>query len=250
MKRKQTTSGSQEILDSFAAKTEREVGGTNKREKVIIYADDREQALIDSLQQRKEVDLRVKRLEVSDFIVSNEVAVERKTTRDFINSIIDKRLFEQLQVLDSDFAQPLIIIEGSTLYGHREVHPNAIRGAVFSALLDYQVPILWSKSVKNTSDLLISLAKREQFERKKQVSIRGKKPNKNLSEMQKFLVCGLPHISSVMSEKILNHFDSPREFFRASEEELKKIDGIGDKKAQLIRQILDSKYGGGDQQDA
>jgi len=236
-------SGQQKILDSFASQEE---AGKDKKDKVIIYADDREDKLIANLNKEKDVDLRVKRLEISDFILSEEVAVERKTTRDFINSIIDKRLFEQLQVLETDFAKPLIIIEGQSLYGHREVHPNAIRGALFSVLLDYQVPILWSKSINNTTDLLVSLAKREQFEREKQVSIRGKKPSKNLGELQKFLVCGLPHISSVMSQKILDHFKNPKEFFCASAEELKKIEGIGDKKAKIIREIIDSDYEGGD----
>lgn len=241
---KKSESGQQKILDSFARDESQE-----EKDRVIIYADDREDKLISILREEEEVKVRVKRLEVSDFILSEAVAVERKTTRDFINSIIDKRLFEQLQVLEADFAKPLTIIEGNSLYGHREVHPNAIRGALFSVLLDYEVPILWSKSPDNTSDLLVSLAKREQFERERQVSIRGKKPSKDLSELQEFLICGLPHISSVMSQKIFEHFDSPKEFFCASEKELKEVEGIGDKKAKIIREIVDSDYEGGDRED-
>jgi len=35
------------------------------------------------------------------------------------------------------FENPIIIIEGDDLYSHREIHPNAIRGALASIATDH-----------------------------------------------------------------------------------------------------------------
>ena len=73
-----------------------------------------------------------KTLEVGDFIISDDCVVELKKVPDFVNSLVDGRLFSQAKELRENFKKPLYIIEGELreIFGVRNVHPNAIRAAM------------------------------------------------------------------------------------------------------------------------
>ncbi|MFB6291846.1 MAG: DEAD/DEAH box helicase [Candidatus Nanohaloarchaea archaeon] len=207
---------------------------------IVIYADDRENAVAKEL-SRMEVRVRKTRLDVADFLVSEETAVERKAADDFVDSLIDQRLFSQLEELQQ-FENPILIIEGEDLYAHRDVHPNAIRGALASISLDYEIPVLWSDDVKSTAELLKSLAKREQEEKDKEVAIRGDKAPKTREELQKYVIAGLPDINTKIADRLLEEFGSIEKVFTASEQELMNVEGIGEKTAEKLRELITSEY--------
>lgn len=212
-------------------------------EQVIIYADNRENGskVTDILKHK--CDLRLKQLPVADYLLSKKVAVERKTCSDFLSSIVDGRLFNQITELKENFRSPLMIIEGNGLFeSDRKIHPNAIRGAVASVVVDYGMPIIWTKNPLETSDMLLSIATREQLTKNRSVALRGKKKAKSMNHHQEFLVSGLPKISTVTAKRLLKHFGSPEKIFSAPVEELQKVDGIGPKTAKRIRRVLKKSY--------
>jgi len=83
------------------------------------------------------------KLKKADYIVK-DVAIERKTINDFISSMINKRLFNQIQELQQ-YKNRLLLIEGieeQELYSDKEggVNGNAIRGFLLSILLNITSP--------------------------------------------------------------------------------------------------------------
>ena len=208
---------------------------------VIIYADHRDNTRIKEL-LKKLCKVEEKQLEVADYLLSESVAAERKTTDDFLNSLTDGRLFKQLAELKKNFVSPLLIIEGDTLFGIRKIHPNAIRGALASIAIDYAMPVIWTASQLETAQMLFSIAKREQLDSKKSVAIRGKRSFRSDNQEQLFLISGLPGISTEKAKSLLKHFGSPEKIFSASEEQLQEADGIGKELAKRIRLILSKKY--------
>src|SRR4051812_42944077 len=48
-----------------------------------------------------------------DYIINDEIVVERKTSTDFIRSIIENRIFEQCAKLKQDSRRIIILIEGN-----------------------------------------------------------------------------------------------------------------------------------------
>lgn len=215
----------------------------NKEGEVVIYTDTREMCtrVISILEQR--CTLREKQLEVADYLLSDNVAVERKTTDDFANSIIDRRLFVQLANMKACFQSPILMIEGKSIMNiDINIHPNALRGAVASACIDYGVPIIWTENQKETAEMLLTIARREQLENKNSISVRGKRRMINDSEKQLFIVSGMEGISGVRAKSLLKHFKTPEKIFTAPESELMKVDGIGKETARNIRDILTRKY--------
>lgn len=213
------------------------------KDKILIFADNREfKSKVVKELARKDCIVKPKQLEVGDYILSEVVCVERKTALDFLSSVFDQRIFNQLQNLKNNFEKPILLIEGQDLYSQRDVHPNSVRGALASIAIDYSIPILWAKNQRDTAGILYWIAKREQIKEKRSISIRGEKKPLTLGEKQEFLVAGLPKVNTKIAKRLLKEFKSPEKVFTTSKEKLKEVQGIGEKLAEKIKKILKEKY--------
>lgn len=182
-------------------------------------------------------------LEIGDFLLSNEVAVERKTVDDFLQSIIDGRLFTQLSQMVKCFPKPVLIVEGDEdIYNLRMIHPNAIRAAISAVAVDFRVPIINSQSEEETALFLYTIAKREQIEQNKSINIRGEKKPLSDKFLQEYLVAGLPGIGVGIARNLLKHLKTVEKVFTANEKELEEVPKIGKHKAKKIREIITKEY--------
>ncbi len=191
-------------------------------------------------------EVEMKQLDVGDYILSERVGVERKTVNDFLSSLIDGRLLDQTKTLSETFERPLLIMEGNGLYTERDIHPNAIRGALSCITVDHQVPIVTTKNEKETAKMLASITDRERDESDNEVPIRGGRKSLTLAESQQFIVEGLPGVSAVLAKRLLNYFGTVEEIMQAEKSELKEVSGIGEEKAKEIRKTLEANYEGSD----
>ncbi|HII29923.1 DEAD/DEAH box helicase [Candidatus Woesearchaeota archaeon CG08_land_8_20_14_0_20_47_9] len=213
--------------------------------KTLIFIDSRERnsAVVKELIELG-ASVRVERLDVADYLVSERVGIEFKTAEDFANSIIDGRLMSQASSLKTQFLQPVMIIEGSSdqLYTARNIHPNAMRGAIASIAVSYGIPILYSKNYRETASLIFAIAKKEQkdYSAPKLHSLKDQNP---LSRVQEYIVSALPGVGSILARPLLEHFGSVSRVMNASEYELREVNLIGEKKARAIRQAIDGEYG-------
>lgn len=182
-------------------------------------------------------------LEVADFQASERVGIERKTQEDFLQSIIDGRIFSQAIELSNSFSNPIIMLEGSEdIFSIRDIHENSIRGAISSILIDYKIPILRTYDEADTARYIAQIAKREQLELKREVQIRGDKRAFSLREWQEYIVASLPNVGLKLAQNLLRQLGSVQNVFTADEESLKKVEKIGEKKAKDIRKIVTEEY--------
>ena len=214
-----------------------------KEEKLpVVYADSREgnSKVIRYLSQM-EMDVKIHSMAVGDYQVSDEVAIERKTAKDFVDSMIDKRLFKQARELSEEFKKPLLILEGDDLYSGM-VNPNAIRGTIASIALDFGISIIPTRDAQDTAAMIKRIAIREQSGEKTPIQIRTDKKPVSLWEQQLFIVESLPSIGPVNAKNLLEHFGSVEKVFNASENELMEVEGIGKITAHNIRKVVESEY--------
>ncbi len=209
-------------------------------EKPVIKVDKRElRSGITDYLKNFGCEIEEERLEIGDYILSDRVAVERKTFSDFISSTRDLRLFSQLKEL-TKFEKPILLIEGFEYFG--DLNQNSLFGALASVILDFGVPTIWTKNKKESSNFIYITAKREQFKEKRGFAIRLRKKPQNLREEQEYLIAGLPSINSVLSSRLLEKFGTPKKIFKAKKEELTEIKSLGEKKAQRILDIINTKH--------
>lgn len=181
-------------------------------------------------------------LNTGDYVLSTRIGVERKTVDDFLQSLIDGKLFDQISRLRDAYPRPILIIEGEGLLTKRNISHNAIFGSIVSITVDFGVPIITTKNPMETADLLYIMAKREQRDEKRPIAVRGEKTPMSLREKQQFIVEGLPNVSAVLAKRLLERFGSIKDIVNASEEELREVAGIGKGIASEIAEILNAKY--------
>jgi ERCC4-related helicase len=233
----------EKTLNSFIAPSSN-VGEYPIKDKIKIFIDHREKgsgvvkALIDL-----DVELRLEQLETADFILSSRVGVEFKNVEDFVNSIIDGRLLNQIKDLKNNFERPLIIIEGEDdIYSVRKVHKNAIQGMLATIAISYGIPIIQTKTNAETASLLFNIARREKEECNKDFDMHSSKKPLTLKEQQEYIVSSFPGIGPTLAKPLLKKFKTIKKIVNANKEQLEKVSKIGDKKAEDIRKILDIEY--------
>ncbi len=190
------------------------------------------------------VEITLQVLEVGDYIISDRVAVERKTAQDFVASIIDpeRNLFRQISNLARSYDRPVLVLEGRDLYT-RQINPNAIRGAMASIAVDYGVPIIPTEDQLETAAVISMLAKREQSDGH-EPKVHGHKAARTLKEQQEYLVSAMPSVGPAVARNLLKHFGSVEAIMTATLEELQEAELVGPKIAQRIREIVGEKYKG------
>jgi len=216
-------------------------------ETIEIVADQREldATIARDLSTREDVDVRLETLAVGDYVLSDRAVVERKSTADFVDSLLnegDRSIFEQIGDAARHYARPIVILEGDGLYEQRNVHPNAIRGALASLAIDFGASVLRTTDGDDTADLLEVIARREQETEDREVSVHGEKGAKTLTEQQEYVVASIAEIGPVTARTLLADVGSVEAVMTASESDLTDVEGIGPVTAERITEVTRSAY--------
>ncbi|WP_123535258.1 DEAD/DEAH box helicase [Halosimplex salinum] len=218
-------------------------------ESVEVVVDQREldAAIAKDLSRKDEVETRLETLAVGDYVLSDRVVVERKTVSDFLDTLTggdERSMFEQVKDATRYYARPIVVIEGEDLYGERNVHPNAIRGALASLAVDFGASVLRTTDEDETTELLSVIAAREQEDEDRTVSVHGEKSSKTLAEQQEYVVASVAEVGPVTAESLLAEFGSVEAVLTADADELQTADGVGEVTAERIREVVGSDYDG------
>ena len=213
---------------------------------VEIVVDQREldSTIARDLSTRDGVETRLETLAVGDYVCSDRVVVERKTVSDFMDTLTggDRSIFEQVKDATRYYDRPVVIIEGTDLYGERNVHPNAVRGALTSLAVDFGASVLRTTDEDETTEMLAVLADREQTDNDRAVSAHGEKSAKTLAEQQEYVVASIAEVGPVTAQSLLSTFGSVEAVVTASEAELTEADGVGSVTAERVREVVGSRY--------
>ncbi len=214
--------------------------------KIIIDHRERSSSVIPELVSLG-ADVEVRHLPIADYLINEEIALERKTVNDFTKSIIDRRLIDQLEHLKENYSKPLLLIEGLSeedLYRpsqHPNINENAVRGMILSVITDFGIPIIFTKDYKDTAKYLFLLAKR-QDKPSKEFGLAVKRKAYTLQQQQQIIVEGFPGVGPNLAKNMLRHFKNIKSIINADVKELTKVEKIGKKKAENIMNLVQSDY--------
>jgi ERCC4-related helicase len=208
-----------------------------------IAVDDRETAsrVVERLHTLG-ADLEIRRLECGDYAVGDRILIERKTTRDFMDTLVERDLLGQIRSIANAVPRPVLIVEGESLYGERNIHPNAVRGALAAIAVDMGVTLLFTASAEETAEMIFVLAKREEGGRS-EGSAHPRKSYRSEKEQIEYVLSAYPAIGPRHARLLLAHFGSLRAVIDAEREELQNVPGIGEKTARTIWELSRRPYG-------
>jgi fanconi anemia group M protein len=177
----------------------------------------------------------------ADYVLSDDVAVERKTASDFVASILDRRLFGQATRMNVLFPRAILIVEGDLTQLQHSIDTQAIRGALAFLTVRAGITVLQLADASETAAMLRIMARHAQERMGQPVSLREPRPP--IEELYAaYLVEGLPGVGPRRARMLLAHFGSPAAIMCASAEELARVPGIGKKSAQRIWRAVNARY--------
>ncbi|MBW3469710.1 ERCC4 domain-containing protein [Arthrospiribacter ruber] len=210
-----------------------------------IVIDDREpQAIVDQILDFKNIIVRKERLPIGDYLLDSDLLVERKSVPDFCASVKDGRLFKQVAKLANSKVRPCLILEGKEKeFRETGFKKKAIQGMIISISLVFKIPIVRSKSPKQTISIMLQSYRQltkdrlEDFRFFPRLKPKFRKSDAYFKQKVHILE-GFPGIGADKAEQLLRHFGSLQNVFVSPESELVKVEGIGKTIAAQMRKVL------------
>ena len=225
-----------------------------------VTADDRElnSAVVARLKALG-TEVRIDRLETGDFRIGERILVERKTVRDFVDSLVDGRLLEQASRLVGAAPRSLLLIEGEGLFHSPRVHPHALMGALTTLALDFGIPVVTTKDGAETARFLTVASRREESmldgltprarDRLEAVKpefwtdpvtqaaaaarqLRGSEDDERTGAIT--LLVAIPSVDEDLATRLLNRFGTIAGLVWADEDELRQVEGITETQVREI----------------
>ncbi|MHA2184816.1 MAG: ERCC4 domain-containing protein [Promethearchaeota archaeon] len=183
-----------------------------------IIIDNRENKLKGLLDKKKDIiSYESKQLDIADVVISQEVAIERKEGFDFVSSIMDNRLFEQLLRLKEAYSCPILILEGlnDKVFENTGMKISSIYGALAYTSYKLGISVIPTRNVEDTAIVIERIAHREQV--KDGVPLLSRRAPKELSkkERRSFIIEGLVDIGPKKAKALIDKFKNPYQVFKA-----------------------------------
>ena len=209
-----------------------------------VVADERERAsgVPDEL-SKLNVRVYFSRLPVADYVLNPEIAVERKSVRDLVSSVYDSRLFYQAAKLSAAYAKPFLLVEGDS----KEVEGLAknlksFYGAIANVTLAYGLRVLYTANPRETALAIAELLGHARAKPLARMPAEVPQKAKELPQQQLYVVASIPGVGRKLAERLLSKYGTPRRVMSLTAGELAMTPGIGWKRAEKIREMMDTKF--------
>lgn len=193
-------------------------------------------------------------LEIGDYVIQStpSLCIEAKSTADFLQSIRNKRLFNQLDNMDKEYDMNVLLIYGSLddaisyldksgKYGGlqwRNKLKQMLVGAVASITIHTDTKVIWVDTYRTASHIVLSCLSHID----KKLILEKQLPKKIRTEDVRIdLLTQIKGISNKKAKNLLKKFGSIAEISLATDAELCEIAGIGKNTAINIFKALNNE---------
>ncbi len=209
-----------------------------------VVADERERAsgVPDEL-SKLNVRVYFSRLLVADYVLNPEIAVERKSVRDLVSSVYDSRLFYQAARISASYAKPYLLVEGdSTEVEKLAKNLKSFYGAIANVTLAYGLRVLYTANAKETAIAIAELLSHARAKPLARMPSELPPKSKSVPQQQVYVVSSIPGVGRKLAERLLMKYGTPRRVMGLTAGELALTQGIGWKRAEKIKEMMDTKF--------
>nr|WP_147664661.1 ERCC4 domain-containing protein [Candidatus Prometheoarchaeum syntrophicum]QEE17776.1 hypothetical protein DSAG12_03614 [Candidatus Prometheoarchaeum syntrophicum] len=225
----------------------------------LIIMDERERHEIRAVFETIPCHLQIETLDIADYVISNDIAIERKRGDDLVASICDNRFFSQLQHLKKHYAKPLIILENpKRMFERKGVYEASIYGAIIYAIYKMKIALFPTRDAKETAETIWSFAKFVQKSEPFEYEPMKIEQEKISVDSQLFFLEGLFQVSEKKAKILLDHFKTPYKVLQAIMQteiaytkagnpkgisgSLEELKGFGHKFLKMNKNLLENKF--------
>ena len=224
----------------------------------MLVIDSRENSRLSKLvmQQAKAIKVPCEKrwIEIGDYVFDN-VCFEAKSTTDFLGSVMNKRLWTQLDNMDRHYETNVVIIYGDMQEAIHNViqhspskMPIATRsimlnnmflGAIGRIVLDTDAKPFWVKSEEEAALIITAVSKMKPITRETIAPQIFKRITTD--DLRIDLLSSIKGVSIKKAKQMINQYGSIMEIGECSAYELQAIEGIGETLAKRIISTLNSE---------
>lgn len=172
-----------------------------------------------------------KLLKSGDIAIGN-LGIERKTVSDFLLTLNEGRLFNQLQNLKSSYPRQLLLIEGRGLRYHLD--QERFYGLFIRIAAGWQIPIMHTQDGQKTASCLIKICNQDAYASAGPIKPRPRNPWSKRDSVAMRMLLTIPSVGPKTASVLLDHFGTVKAILGATEIELARINGVGKKQAKNI----------------
>jgi DNA excision repair protein ERCC-4 len=209
-----------------------------------VVADEREKASgVPEELSKLNVRVYFNRLPVADYVLNPEIAVERKSVRDLVSSVYDSRIFYQAAKISAAYAKPFLLVEGDS----KEVEGlvknlKSFYGAIANVTLAYGLRILYTANPRETATAIAGLLNHARARPPARMPAEVPPKAKSVPLQQLYLVSAMPGVGRKLAERLLAKYGTPRKVMSLTPGELALTAGIGWKRAEKIKEMMDTRF--------
>lgn len=187
-------------------------------------------------------DIRFTHLPVGDYVINNNIIIERKTLTDFVASIKEGRIFRQAYSIAGLKKHAVFILEGrSYTLADSNMKREAIMGVLIHLSVVLGIPVIRSIDLNETLYLIKSIARQtnNKSDINKVYTLPKKSKRSGVTNKQKIkLLQMIPGLGTEKSVALLEKFGSIKKIALAKPSKLTEVKGIGKKLAENISAVL------------
>ncbi len=206
-------------------------------------------AYVESEASRLNIPTEKQWIEIGDYVYS-DVCFEAKSTIDFLQSVINKRLWNQIDNMDRHYEHSIVIVHGSlhellaypkfvNINIPEQMLINKFYGAIGKITLDTDARVFWTESPKRAAHLITTICKMRPFNRE---IIRPSLLKRiTTDDLRVDMLCTVKGVSESKAKKVIEKYGSVMEIGEATPGELSMLDGIGLTIATRLIETLNSE---------
>ena len=225
----------------------------------MLLIDSRENSklaeLIEKKANRMNIQNKKQWLEVGDYVIG-DVCFEAKSAMDFLNSVINKRIWTQVDNMDRNYNKNFVVMYGSVndalgamkyIKTFKDSNPAAkktmyelqFKGAIGRLRLDYDIGVIWRDTVEDAANEIITLSKMAPVDRKVIMPSIPRRIATN--DVRVDMLTAIKGVSQSKAQELLKLNGSIMEIGDSHKDELTIAKGIGNTVADRILSVLNSE---------
>lgn len=189
----------------------------------------------------KKVRVEYASLQIGDFQITDNVYVTHITSEAFMRGLTDKRLYRQVLELKRAVPEPVMLVEGPSVYEVPGANPYLINGALAFISVLNRIPVLFSGDAEESADLLFMATNQMQFGLGYEVHAEDQKARKReYKEIQQDVLAALPGVGPNAVKSLIKRHGTLKQIFSLSAADLAEA-GLADHSPELLAQLFDYK---------
>lgn len=178
-------------------------------------------------------------LQIGDFQITDNVYVTYLTTDGFMRGLTDKRLYRQVLELKRALPEPVLLVEGPSVYEVNGANPYLINGALAFISVLNRIPVLFSEGPEESADLLFMATNQMQFGLGYEVHAEDQKSRKReFKEIQQDVLAALPGIGPNVAKALVKQHGTLKQIFQLTAPDLAEA-GLAEHAPEILAQLFD-----------